>query len=260
MTTAPVSAAPNLGRTLRRDAWWLAPLATGVGLTVFGVYALVAAAEGSHYLYTGGGAHYLSPFYSPDLKSMLDFNPPFSFAFFVLWAPLGLRATCYYYRKAYYRSFFWSPPACAVRGAPRPYSGESRLPLILQNVHRYFFYFATIVLGFLSYDAGRAFLFRGGDGSLHFGIGLGSILMLVNVLALSFFTFGCNSLRHLVGGRLDCFTCTRSARAGHRAWLGVTRLNLGHMQLAWISLATVALTDLYIRLASFGVFHDPRIF
>jgi hypothetical protein len=260
VTTAPVSAAPNSGRTLRRDAWWLTPLATGVGLTVFGVYALVAAAEGSHYLYAGGGAHYLSPFYSPDLKSMLGFNPPFSFAFFVLWAPLGLRATCYYYRKAYYRSFFWSPPACAVRGTSRRYSGESRLPLILQNVHRYFFYFATIVLGFLWYDAGRAFLFRGSDGSLHFGIGLGSILMLVNVLALSFFTFGCNSLRHLVGGRLDCFTCTRTARAGHKAWLGVTRLNLGHMQLAWISLATVALTDLYIRLASFGVFHDPRIF
>jgi len=260
VTTAPVSAAPGSVRTLRRDAWWLTPLATGVGLTVFGVYALVAAGEGSHYLYTGGGAHYLSPFYSPDLKSMLGFNPPFSFAFFILWAPLGLRATCYYYRKAYYRSFFWSPPACAVRGASRRYSGESRLPLVLQNVHRYFFYFATIVLGFLWYDAGRAFFFRSGDGSLHFGIGLGSIGMLVNVLALSFFTFGCNSLRHLVGGRLDCFTCTRSARAGHKLWLGVTRLNLGHTQLAWISLATVAFTDLYIRLAAYGVFQDPRIF
>ncbi len=30
----------------------------------------------------------------------------------VLWIPLGFRATCYYYRKAYYRAFFFDPPAC----------------------------------------------------------------------------------------------------------------------------------------------------
>ena len=73
--------------------------------------------SGSDYLYTGGGAHYLSPFYSPDLESLFGFDVPFSPALLVVWAPLGLRATCYYYRKAYYRSFFLAPPACAVRRA-----------------------------------------------------------------------------------------------------------------------------------------------
>jgi hypothetical protein len=256
---ATTSALPGLGRTGRRDAWWAAPLATAAVLAIFGVYALFAALQDAHYLYTGGGAHYLSPFYSPDLESMFGVELPFSPALLVLWAPLGLRLTCYYYRKAYYRSFFLSPPACAVAGLGRRYSGETRFPLVLQNVHRYFLYFATIVLAFLWYDALRAFFFRTSGGSLELGIGLGSIVMVVNVAALSFFTFGCNSLRHLVGGKLDCFTCTRAARTRHGLWRGVTRLNLRHMEWAWISLATVGLCDLYIRLAAAGVFHDPRL-
>ncbi len=253
------AAAARLGATSRRDRWWLAPLITGAGLSAFGVYSLVIAAMGSDFLYTGHGAHYLSPFYSPDLRS---WGVPFdTYAFFVMWVPLGLRVTCYYYRKAYYRSFFLAPPACAVAGPRRErYRGEASFPFVLQNVHRYFLYLATVVLGFLWYDAGRAFLFRTSDGSLHAGLGLGTLIMLANVVFLTLFTFGCNSLRHLVGGKLDCFTCTPAARARYRAWRGVSRLNLRHMEWAWISLASVAATDLYIRLASAGVFHDPRIF
>ena len=261
MTTTPAPALQRFGRTERRDRWWIPALATAAGLTVFGVYALVVAVEGSHFRYTGGGAHYLSPFYSPDLESMFGFSLPFSYAFLVLWAPLGLRVTCYYYRKAYYRSFFLSPPACAVSGPRRrSYRGESTFPFILQNAHRYFLYFATIVLGFLWYDAVRAFFFRTSSGSLELGLGLGTLVLLVNVVALSFFTFGCNSLRHLVGGNLDCVSCSRSARARHKLWLGVTVLNLKHREWAWISLTTVGLADLYVRLASLGVFHDPRLF
>ena len=85
---------------------------------------------------------------------------------------------------------------------------------------------------------------------------LGQALFL---LGQALFTFGCNSVRHLVGGGLDCFTCSASARARHKAWLGVSVLNRWHMQWAWISLVWVALTDLYIRLAAAGVFDDPKI-
>src|SRR5438067_1236350 len=63
-------------------------------------------------------------------------------ALLILPFPLGFRLTCYYYRKAYYRSFWLSPPACAVADAHRRYTGERRFPLIFQNVHRYFFYLA----------------------------------------------------------------------------------------------------------------------
>jgi hypothetical protein len=248
----------RFGATARRDRWWVAPVLTAVGLTAFGIYSVVVAVMGTDYLYTRGGAHYLSPFYSPDLKSW-GLDLPFTYAFLVIWVPLGFRLTCYYYRKAYYRAYFLSPPACAVAGPTRRrYRGETGLPYILWNAHRYFLYLAAIVLGFLWYDAVRAFFFRGSDGS-HFGVGLGTLVMLANVVLLSLFTFGCNSLRHLVAGRLDCFTCSVAARTRHKLWRRVNVLNTRHMEWAWISLVGVGLTDLYIRLASAGVFHDPRL-
>jgi len=240
--------------TARRDRWWLPPLASGLGLAAFGVYAFVAAALGGDYHYTGGGADYLSPLYSPDLAAW-GLDVPFSTAFLVLWVPLGFRATCYYYRKAYYRAYFLSPPACAVAPPRRGrYRGEAALPYVLMNAHRYFLLPATIVLGFLWYDAGRAFVF---DGAL--GVGVGSLVLLANAVLLSLFTFGCNSFRHLVGGRLDCFTCSARARARHKLWRGVGVLNGRHMEWAWISLLWVALADVYVRLAAGGVFDDPRI-
>ena len=61
-------------------------------------------------------------------------------AIIILIVPLGFRMTCYYYRKAYYRSFWLSPPACAVAEPHAKYTGETRFPLIIQNIHRYFFY------------------------------------------------------------------------------------------------------------------------
>jgi hypothetical protein len=250
-----------LGATSRRDRWWLTPALTATTLTVFAIYSIVAAAMNTDYDYLKGGARYLSPFYSPDLRSLFGLHIPFTYAFFVIWAPLGLRTTCYYYRKAYYRSFFLTPPSCAVVGRPqakgRGYTGESRLPLILQNVHRFFFWFAVAVLGFLWYDAIRAFFYKTSTGT-HFGIGLGGVVMLVNVILLSGFTFGCNSFRHLIGGRLDCFTCSASARARHGAWQKVSILNRRHANWAWFSLFSVGLTDLYIRLASAGAFTDPH--
>ena len=79
----------------------------------------------------------------------------------MIWVPLGFRATCYYYRKAVYRSYLMAPPACAV-APPRTgrYRGEAAFPYVLMNAHRYFLVLATVVLGFLWYDAVRAFLFE----------------------------------------------------------------------------------------------------
>jgi hypothetical protein len=254
------TAARGLGRTSRRDAWWLPPLLVAAGLVAFAVYSSITILVGADYEYTEDGAEYLSPFYSPNLELLLGIDVPFSPALLVAWAPLGLRLTCYYYRKAYYRSFFLAPPACAVSGPRRRrYRGEAAFPFVLQNAHRYFFYLATIVIAFLWYDAVRAFFFTGSDGTLEAGVGLGSLVLLANVLLLSAFTFGCNSFRYLVGGRLACFTCSRAARARHRAWRGINVLNHRHMEWAWISLTFVALADLYVRLAAMGVFDDPRI-
>jgi hypothetical protein len=100
----------------------------------------------------------------------------------------------------------------------------------------------------------RAFFFQEG-----FGIGVGSLVMLVNIVLLTTYTFSCHSLRHLVGGKLDCFSCTTFGPPRHAAWRWVSALNERHMLWAWLSLFSVGLTDLYIRLLSVGSLKDIRL-
>ena len=236
----------GFGVTLRQDAWWLQPAAVGVGFAIFGVYTTWAAFQGNNYQW----GPYLSPFYSPlVLFDWWKFSP----AFLILWIPLGFRATCYYYRKAYYRAYFLDPPACAVGElAEHRYCGENKFPLILQNIHRYFFLLAAIVLAFLWYDAYEGFFFNG-----QFGVGIGSLVLLVNAALLSFYSLGCHSLRHWVGGKLDSF---HGSPLRHKCWEGVTRFNENHMLWAWISLGWVGFTDLYVRMLASGVWTDVRLF
>ena len=109
---------PGFLTTRRRDRWWVAPLLIATGFVVLGLYAFWAALQNAHYEW----GPYLSPFYSPLITPK---GWPLSPAFLILWAPLGFRATCYYYRKAYYRSLFASPPGCAVGSVTgASYKGE----------------------------------------------------------------------------------------------------------------------------------------
>ena len=149
------------GATMRRDAWWTQPLFVFLGLGTFLVYSTWAAFQGNHYWLDQNGANYHSPFYSPELfggSPHAIFGPKpaswpawlfFSPAFLVLWAPAGFRLTCYYYRGAYYKSFWADPPACAVGEPRKTYWGERSFPLILQNFHRLFLRLSYIVWGFL---------------------------------------------------------------------------------------------------------------
>jgi len=127
-------------------------------------------------------------------------------------------------------------------------------PLILQNLHRYFLYVALIFLIILWYDAIRAFWFEEG-----FGIGVGSLVLLTNIILLSLYTFSCHSLRHIVGGKLDCFSCVSFGGPRHAAWRGTTILNERHMLFAWLSLFSVGLSDLYVRLVATGTIRDLRL-
>ncbi|MFO0875279.1 MAG: hypothetical protein U0575_15095 [Phycisphaerales bacterium] len=153
-TDLPLPQLRKFGETSRRDAWWLQPTVVLIGLTAFLVYTTWAAFQGRNYFYDGGGAHYLSPFYSPLLFGQPN-EPrwfgatqpawwpgwlPFSSALLILVAPAGFRFTCYYYRGAYYKAFWGDPPNCAV-GEPslrQEHRGENKLLLILQNAHRSF--------------------------------------------------------------------------------------------------------------------------
>jgi len=254
-------------KTLRTDRWWLAPLTTFVVFSSFVVYATWRAfAGGSPESGNYQIGDYLSPFYSPCLTdkcgSAADFGTPFngfplSAALIILIFPLGFRMTCYYYRKAYYRAFWLSPPACAVAEPHTKYTGETRLPLIINNIHRYFWYAAVVVGVILSYDvvlSFQNFAVRDGD-SGH--VGLGSLILLANVVFIWLYTLSCHSCRHAVGGRLRHFS---KHPVRYQLWTWVSKLNVHHAKFAWYSLFSVAIADFYVYLLANGTISETRFF
>lgn len=261
-TTAP---APRFGQTARRDAWWTTPAMVFTVLSAFVIYTTWAAFQGEHYAH----GPYLSPLYSPELWGSSPhalFGPkpgwwpgwlPFSPALLILWAPGLFRLTCYYYRGAYYKAFFADPIACTVSEGKKNYRGETAFPLFLQNIHRYFVFIALGFLLILTYDVWVAMWFTDpATGAERFGIGVGTLVLAVNIVFLSSYTLGCHSLRHVVGGMVDRLS-GRPVR--FRAYKCVTCLNRKHMLWAWMSLFSVGFSDIYIRLCSMGVWTDYKI-
>lgn len=259
---------PGWGQTARPDRWWIQPLAVFAGFSAFLVYSTWAAFQNAHY--TVEGTHYLSPMYSPEIfgdSPHAWFGPkpgwwpgfmPWSPAFLVLWAPGGFRLTCYYYRGAYYKAFWADPPSCAVGEPRKNYLGERSFPLILQNAHRYFLYLALGFIVFLTHDVWKGLWFPGENGQAdEFGVGVGTLVLALNVVFLSFYTFSCHSLRHLVGGGKNVLSDKPVRRTVYDC---VSCLNGRHMLFAWVSLFWVGFTDLYVRLCSMGVWHDIRLF
>ena len=257
---------PRFGETMRTDAWWVQPLSVVLPLTTFIVYATWAAFQGRHY--TSGP--YLSPFYSPELfgdSPHAWFGPkpawwpaliPFSPALLILPFPGLFRFTCYYYRGAYYKSFWADPPSCAVGEPRKSYWGEQSFPLIFQNVHRYFMYIAVLFLFMLSYDVWKAMWWPDpATGGETFGLGLGTVILAVNVVLLSCYTLGCHVMRHIVGGLHDEVS---KHPVCDKAYACSSALNYKHQLFAWLSLFTVGFCDLYVRLCSMGIWTDFRIF
>jgi len=238
----------QLGETQRRDAWWLELLPVIILFGGFGIYATLRAIEGKFYEW----GPYLSPFYSPLLSfSWWRFSP----AILILGAPLGSAPLATTTQSLLSR--FLSRSArlyCGRTGFRKNYRGETSFPFILQNVHRYFLYLAILFLCFLWYDVFKAFNFGG-----KFGVGLGTVIMLVNVCLLTLYTFSCHSLRHIVGGKLDCFSCSTFGPPRHSAWSFLTVLNERHMVWAWSSLISVGLHRFLHRMLKVGVFKDLRL-
>ncbi|MGI8868515.1 MAG: hypothetical protein ACR2F6_06620 [Mycobacteriales bacterium] len=244
-------------RTLRTDRWWASPLAYFLFFSAWVIYATVRVCV--HNSYWVGKYHYLTPFYSPCLSSsctpdsalfgrpLPSFPPIIPYAIISLVFLLAFRMTCYYYRKAYYRSFWGSPPACAVAEPHRGYSGETRFPLIFQNAHRYFFYLAALLSIVNTIDLIESFIH---------GLGLGNIIMLINVIGLWLYTASCHSCRSIMGGRLTHFS---RHPVRYKLWGWISKLNGYHMQFALATLITLAVTDGYIALLASGAFSDLRI-
>lgn len=261
--TATVPAGPNApgratiaARTLRTDRWWLQPVTTVTVLVLFIVYSTFRAFENANF---EAGA-YLSPFYSPCIATgceetafpVLIPGPAFiSPALYILIIPLGFRLTCYYYRKAYYRSFWLSPPACAVAEPHAKYTGETRFPLIFQNAHRWFFWLSLPLPVLIAWDGLDAIY---ADGEWKFG--LGALILIVTALLLLLYSLSCHSCRHIMGGRLNHFS---KHPVRYWGWTQVTKLNAKHMQLAWVSLIAVWFADFYVMLVASGTFDDLHI-
>ena len=258
------TARQGFGATSRRDSWIVYPVVQAFVFTICASYLTfsgifwgpifgpqVAQADG-----------YLSPLFSP-LIAWKDMPTWLSPGLLILWIPIGFRATCYYYRKAYYRFYFADPPGCAV-GEPRVhrrFALENALPFILQNLHRYLLYLAFIPLFFLWLDILPAFnIVPSADAAdPRFRVGVGGLLLLVNVILLTGYSLSCHSLRHLVGGKIDCFSCTQARRVRYTLWQRLTDLNRNHMWWAWSSLITVTLADIYVRLLDAGVVTDQAL-
>ena len=257
----------GFGATNRTDSWWVAPTLTVAGLLAWLAYYTWAALQGQYY----AAGPYLSPFYSPLLytdvtalgsasleHAWLGEWPqwwpswiPASPALLIFLFPASFRATCYYYRKAYYRSFFGTPPGCAVGPLPQGrYEGETAL-LVFQNLHRYTLYFALILLPFLYIDVVAAFFYEG-----ELGVGIGSLMLLGNAVLLTGYTLGCHAWRHLIGGQLNCFSCGGMTNVRFNLWRPSSWLNARHMQFAWLSLYWILFADIYVRLVSMGVITD----
>jgi len=253
--------------TQRVDRWWVGPATTAIGLILFFGYLTFRAFNATYVWY----APYISPTVAPPVFTPASGYPgavpvehawfgtfpawwpaflPQSPAFFLPGLAIAFRFTCYYYRGAYYKAFALTPPSCAVRGVPRGYRGETTL-LLFQNLHRYTLYGALVLLLCLWWEGLSAF-FRDG----RFGVGVGTVVMLTNAGLLTGYTFGCHSWRHLIGGRLDCFTCEGALSPRYRLWTGASWLNERHMAFAWFSLIWVAFTDFYIYLVSTGTIRD----
>jgi hypothetical protein len=266
MSSVAGPAAQGFGATSRSDAWWRVSLATFLGLSAFIVYSTWAAFQGEFYSF----GNYLSPFYSPELLGDTHhawFGPkpqwwpsalPWSPALLILWAPGGFRFTCYYYRGAYYKAFWADPPACAVGEPRKNYRGEQSFPLIMQNIHRYFLYVAVAFLFILAHDVYKAmWFFDPRSGTETFGMGIGTLVLAVNVVLLGSYTLGCHSMRHLIGGFKNELSSSPARHLGYRC---SSCLNRRHMNWAWASLFWVGFSDLYVRMCAMGIWSDLRLF
>lgn len=188
---------------------------------------------------------YIDPFYSPT----------------ILILPLvGLyRLTCYAYRKDYNRHVFKHPLACPAYGRmdyrPREYTGETSTIFKVENLHRYFLYSAIAILPFFYYDLVLSLMYSGG-----IILRIGSIVLAVNAVLITLYVFSCHSLRSLIGGRKDCFSCMANASGRKKFYDVQSGLNAHHEQIAWASLVFIVFTDLYMRALSAGIPLDHVIF
>ena len=171
-------ALPSLGSTARRDTWWVAPVADRRRARRSSASTRSSSrSRASNYRYEEGGASYLSPFFSPDVESALRHRPAV-----LAGAPRALGAA----RPSGHLLLLPQgvlplvlPLAARLRGR-RPEGLQRREPAPADPPER------PPLLPLLRDRRARLplvrrrprVLLRADDGSLEFGIGLGSLVLL----------------------------------------------------------------------------------
>ena len=206
--------------------------------------AMLAVGSWALIMYPVGAiSGYVDPFYSPT----------------VLIVPIpGLfRLTCYAYRKDYHRHLFHHPLGCEnsqrAEKVGRKYTGEKNAVFLFENLHRYFLYAGIIILPFFYYDFFQSVVYNN-------SLRLGSIILLANALTLTAWTLSCHAFRHLIGGNIDCYSCTTGGKARKSIWNIQSWWNARHEAMAWISLLTIFFADLYLRGLAAGLPIDFTFF
>ena len=124
---------------------------------------------------------------------------PFSPALLILPFPAGFRLTCYYYRGAYYKVF--GPirrRVQLVNRVPDTWASDIFRWLFRTSIATFFtlqwcsWSFSPTTR---TWDSGSITTMT--ERFTNFGIGVGTIVLCVNVFLLRSYTLGCHSLRHL---------------------------------------------------------------
>jgi hypothetical protein len=265
-----VQVARNAGgfaRTTRVDYWWLAPASTAIGLIIFFGYLTFRAFNATYVWFESvhqphGGA----PFFTP--VSGYPGSVPLDHAWFgnVSLVVAAVSSAVTGILRAGARHCF---PSHLLLLPRRVLQGGVHEATELRGGRVTFRLSRRTRAAPVSESAPLHALWRslphrlpvvGGPGAFfkqgHFGIGVGTVVMVMNAALLTGYTFGCHSWRHLIGGQLDCFTCEQRSVASIRHVEGSTWLNERHMAFAWFCLVWVAFTDFYIYLVSSGTIRD----
>jgi hypothetical protein len=209
----------------------------------FWVFVAVLAASGYAFI--------AYPLLSPVNGYLRD--PTYTPVSWIIPIPLMFRLTCYYYRKAYHRHLFTHPLQCGItEHKGRIYGGERGF-FIFNNLHRYFLYAAIIITPFLVRDFVNSLFVP----SLGLALTVGGVLLLANAVSLILYTWSCHSLRHLLGGNLDCYSCVFAGKERKAIYDFQSWFNRHHMLLAWTSLIIYSIVVVYIRGVAAGIIPDP---
>ena len=208
-TALPMTRA-GLGRTARRDAWWLQPLATFVGLSAFLVLGM-GRVPGELRVRTVS-LSLLLPAPVRCRRAQLVWTD----AWLVAWRdsvfgrvadPLGARRIPRYLLllpRRVLQGLLGRPAVVHGRRAAQNILGRAVVPAHPAERASILPVLAVVFIVILSIDVWKALWFvDAATGQKRFGVGVGTLVLLANVILLGGYTFGCHSLRHLAGGRRD---------------------------------------------------------